>query len=329
MLCVLGIDTSNYTTSLCAIRLDDGKMVAESRKLLPVQIGQRGLRQSDALFFHVQQLPLVMNDLMSQFDSETSSSVAWCGVGVSVRPRPLAASYMPVFQAGSSFAFSFARALGIPVVRTSHQEGHLAAAQYFLSIPLNAPFLAVHLSGGTSDILLATPNRFGYSVLSIAEGADLHAGQFVDRVGVALKCPFPAGPHLEQLARQAAADSAFRLASSGTGVRLSFSGPCSAALRAIDKGISAAEVAFAVEACIANSVVNAVRIALQSQPTVKYLVVAGGVAANQHIENRVKQRLRIVASQVEVTFAPTRYASDNALGPASIARKYLCDDAAF
>ncbi|MCL6547953.1 MAG: hypothetical protein K6T30_03485, partial [Alicyclobacillus sp.] len=321
---VLGLDTSNYTTSLCAVSWEDGLLVAEARRLLPVKPGERGLRQSDALFFHVRNLPELMDELMTEV-RRRADPVEWAGVGVSVRPRPLARSYMPVFWAGQSFAHAFARMYGLPVVRTSHQEGHVAAACYFLSAgpqpgaeesahqpgPAGgAPFLAVHLSGGTSDVLWCRPTRFGYAVHSLGEGADLHAGQMVDRVGVALGAPFPAGPWLAALAEQApgfAADPSseqpwegggrgvsgrgLHIKASVQGARMSFSGPCTAALRALERGVPGPEVALAVQRCIADSVALAVANAWQEKP-VSDCVIAGGVASNRWIRARVLARLQ-------------------------------------
>lgn len=317
---VLGIDTSNYTTSLSAVRADTGELVADARRVLPVREGERGLRQADALFFHVQHLPGVMDDLMAQL-AAAGISPAWAGIGVSVRPRPFARSYMPVFRAGASFAYAFARALGLPVVPCSHQEGHLAAACHFLA-PWDGPFLALHLSGGTSDLMWAERTRFGYRVTTLEEGADLHAGQFVDRVGVALGLPFPAGPSLERLAQQAPRDSGFRVPSSRPSAGLSFSGPCAAALRAVEAGVPGPEVALAVQICIARTVVKAV-LRWRDRLGARRLVVAGGVAANADIQSRVRRQLATDAPDLEVHFAPARYASDNALGPARIARDYL------
>ncbi|MCL6516201.1 peptidase M22 [Alicyclobacillus sp.] len=317
---ILGIDTSNYTTSLCALRADDLTVVADARRVLPVRPGERGLRQSDALFFHVQHLPIVMDELVCQVRAR-GEGVSWRAVGVSVRPRPQARSYMPVFRAGQSFAHAFARALGLPVVHCSHQEGHLAAACHFLP-PMDGPFLAVHLSGGTSDLLFAQRTRFGYRVRPLLEGADLHAGQFVDRVGVALGLPFPAGPALERLAREASPDCAFRVPSSRPEAGLSFSGPCAAALRAIEAGVPGPHVALAVQVCIANTVAKCV-IPHANALGARRLVVAGGVAANADIQARVRRRLAQACPDLEVHFAPARYASDNALGPARIARDHL------
>jgi N6-L-threonylcarbamoyladenine synthase len=330
---VLGIDTSNYTTSMCAVSCDDGHMVSEARRLLPVGAGERGLRQSDALFFHVQQFTDVMSSLMRAIPV---ADVAWRGIGVSVRPRPLASSYMPVFLAGTRFAESFAWLSGIAVVRTSHQEGHLAAADYDMDLPPGRPFLAVHLSGGTSDVLCAVRTRFGYQIESLGSSSDLNAGQFVDRVGVALGLSFPAGPQLERLAASGGQEetgsqendetcetASFRLSATVKGANMSFSGPCSAALRAVDDGVPGPALARAVFACIANSLVKAIRSAALQRPDVRTCVLAGGVMANMWIRQRVVKRLGIVAPNLVVRFANPRFSSDNALGVATIAYRYL------
>lgn len=329
---ILGIDTSNYTTSLCAISYDNGRMVSEARQLLPVTEGERGLRQSDALFFHVQQLPAVMSRLMTEVKARR---VKWHGVGVSVRPRPFATSYMPVFRAGTSFAEASASMLGVPLVRTSHQEGHLAAADRELPIQRGEPFLAVHLSGGTSDVVHAVRNRNGYIIRQLGTSSDLHAGQFVDRVGVALGLPFPAGPHLEALTKETENEhetpvewekwSDFHLNSSVHEGDMSFSGPCSAALRSIEQGIPAAVLGRAVFQCIANSVVKAVTFGYL-QTRVNHVVLAGGVISNRAVRSRVEHRLHVLHPTLQVHFAPIPYSSDNALGVATIAYRFLTED---
>lgn len=321
MPCILGIDTSNYTTSLAVVDVATGELLAEHRMLLPVQTGERGLRQSDALFFHVQQLPTVMMHIRAKLQHKLDVPIIWRGVGVSVRPRPLGQSYMPVFSSGESLAYSFAQANLLPVVRTSHQEGHLAAAEHFLPyFNSNEPFLAVHLSGGTSDVMWAQRTRFGYRIDLFGEGSDLHAGQFVDRVGVALGLPFPAGPHLEALAKSVA-DGPYRLPSQVSGARMSFSGPCSAALRAIGQGVSAASIARAVEAVIANSVVKALLHGHGRHP-VTQCVIAGGVASNAWIRERILHRMNILTPNLCIHFAPIEFSADNALGVAKIARDF-------
>ena len=319
---VLGVDTSNYTASLAAVDALTGEVLSDARELVQLGNGKKGLRQSDALFFHTSNLPHVLSKLISGLPR---TDVEWEGVGVSVRPRPFSTSYMPVFKAGEMLAYTFASMERVPLVRTSHQEGHVAAALHSLEVAPDETFLAIHLSGGTSDVLLATPTRFGYAISMLGEGADLHAGQFVDRVGVHLGLPFPAGPSLEQLAAEAEEDSSFRLPSRSIGSRLSFSGSCSAAIRALDSGVPAANVALAVFAAIANAVVKAVQAATNEHPNLNTLIVAGGVASNQWIRNRVTRRLQTLRPTMNVMFAPPEVARDNAIGVASIARRFVLD----
>ncbi|QQE81300.1 peptidase M22 [Alicyclobacillus sp. SO9] len=307
---------------MCAVRLSDGRVAADSRKLLPVPLGDKGLRQSDALFFHVQQMPEVFARLRQQLTAEDPDA-EFALVSVSAHPRPLMRSYMPVFKAGVSFAETLALMANVPVYRTSHQEGHIAAAEYFLEEATSGnSHFAVHLSGGTTDVLLARRTEFGYNVSLLGEGLDLHAGQFVDRVGVAMGFAFPAGPMLERAANETV-NSEFRLPSRVQECRISFSGPCSAALRALDTGTPQAEVALAVENCIANSVVKALLHASKLHPHTRFAVIAGGVAANAQIRHRIAHRLAVLVPSLRPLFAPPEFSRDNALGVATIGRRFM------
>ena len=184
----LGFDTSCYTTSAAAVN-EHGEVVAASRMLLPVKQGERGLRQSEAVFAHVRQMPLVMDGLKEQLNAKQAEIVAVCA---SASPRDEEESYMPVFMVGLGHARVLADTLGVPLYQTSHQQGHVAAGLIGHKQPEDA-FVALHLSGGTTELLACENGR-----LTLLGGcADLHAGQVVDRIGVAMGLPFPAGPHLE------------------------------------------------------------------------------------------------------------------------------------
>ncbi len=306
------------------VNAENGQVLADERRILPVAEGERGLRQSDALFFHVRHLPLLMDRLMGRVRSECGD-VRVVAIGVSTHPRPLARSYMPVFTAGVSYAESLGRVLGVPVLRTSHQEGHIAAATGHWRESREQPFLAVHLSGGTSDVVVAEESHWGYRVETVGEGADLHAGQFIDRVGVALGCPFPAGPALERLAStHRAGDPVVQIPSRVLGSSMSFSGPCTAALRAIANGAPPAAVAASVQTAVANSVAKAILHASQDRPSLDVCVVAGGVAENVFIRARIQERVRREQQRLRIEYAPARLSSDNAFGVARLAWRHWC-----
>lgn len=193
---VLGIDTSNYTTSAALLYLQDGT-VRHRKKLLPVKSGRLGLRQSDAVFHHVQQLPEILQELLNNGDMIPKA------LGASTRPRDAEGSYMPCFTVGSGAAKILSSAWKVPLFSFSHQAGHIAAALYSakrLDL-MEKRFLAFHVSGGTTEAVIVNGEREqGLSIRLAAKTLDLNAGQAVDRVGGLLGLPFPAGPHLEKLA---------------------------------------------------------------------------------------------------------------------------------
>ena len=198
--CYVGIDTSNYTTS-AAFCDEEGRVIANLKIPLPVKEGNRGLRQSDAVFEHVRNLPALMERLKTEISGY--SAVA---VGVSATPRDVEGSYMPCFLSGKAAAYAFSSAANIPVYEFSHQNGHVYAAiyssgmsDYLLS---QDRFLAFHVSGGTTELLLVEPTKKAgdIKVTLIGQTDDINAGQAIDRVGVSMGLDFPAGRAMEALA---------------------------------------------------------------------------------------------------------------------------------
>lgn len=191
----LGIDTSNYTTSVALYNSVTGK-VKMSKRLLPVKANECGLRQSDAVFFHVKQLGYLMEELFSGEERKIS------GVGYSAFPRRVEGSYMPCFLVGDMVSKSIASVYSIPRFAFSHQEGHIVSALYSAGCLdwLTREFYAFHVSGGTTEALLVQADGTDLAVQVIGQTLDLNAGQAVDRVGVMLGCSFPCGRELEQLA---------------------------------------------------------------------------------------------------------------------------------
>ncbi len=200
----LGIDTSNYATSVAVFDFARRAVVANERLLLAVSEGQLGLRQRDAVFAHTQNLPILLDRIKPVLKDIKIDSV-----GVSARPRDIEGSYMPCFAAGISAASAFAAALSVPLVQTSHQTGHIQAALYGCGLDAaeDRIFYAVHFSGGTTEILRCEILDQALCAEPVAATLDLYAGQLVDRVGLLLGCSFPAGPELSALAAQSDCDA--------------------------------------------------------------------------------------------------------------------------
>ena len=301
-LCI-GIDTSCYTTSVACT---DGKSIVFSKgTMLSVAFGDRGLRQSEGLFQHVKQLSPLLCELLSTVDKGEIACVS-----VSAAPTSKPDSYMPVFLAGLRQAETLAAALGVPLIRTDHQSGHIRAALYGNESLLERNrFFVVHISGGTTDVLLAEPHReTPYVIETIGCSTDLHAGQFVDRVGVALSLPFPAGKHLETTALQAEKKDV-KLPSAVKGTSCSFSGAESAAQRLLHT-VPDAELAYGVYDCLARTLSKVFMHAEETYGKMPFLV-CGGVASSELLRSLLQKRF-----SGSLYFGRPELSKDNAVGVA-------------
>jgi len=307
--CVLGFDTSCYTTS--AALAGGGRVVASERKLLNVENGQRGLRQSDGVFQHTQALPGIMERLMAQVEDVKIDAVC-----ASARPRDAEDSYMPVFTVGEGAARTVAAALNVPFFATSHQQGHVRAAMVDAGLK-EGPFVAMHLSGGTTETLFVDEKRH---IELVGGSSDLHAGQFVDRVGVKLGLSFPAGPHMEALAVKGTAQGAFAL--SHRDGKCSFSGAEAEALRMIERGARPEDVAAEVYSFLARSIAWLLSDAVK-RTGAKQALLAGGVASSLLLRTLLPARLRRLNCNCRVHWARPELSGDNACGVALIGEEML------
>ena len=177
---VLGIDTSNYKTSV-ALTDENGNIRYQRSEFLKVEQGKRGLRQSVAFFHHCQVLPSFIEEAFQTVDPKEIISVA-----VSSRPRNVEGSYMPVFLSGVQTGTVISSALQVPMNCFSHQEGHIEAILSTLPPMPQKPFLLFHLSGGTTECLLCERTGEGYAVEIVGGTKDISVGQLLDRAGVQL-----------------------------------------------------------------------------------------------------------------------------------------------
>lgn len=305
---IIGFDTSCYTTSVAAASAD-GHLLCSCRKLLPVTEGERGLRQSDAVFLHIKQLPGLTEQVFDQIRG--CRTVCVCA---STRPRSSDESYMPVFNVGKTVAESIAHALDVPFIETDHQHGHFAAAAYESGITESEPYLAMHLSGGTTDLVLAENGKLEL----LGSSLDLHAGQLIDRVGVALGTAFPAGPEMEKMALTGNAAARIPSSIAGNGMSCHLSGAEAACMRMIhDSTIDKYDLAAEVFDCLARTVSKMILNACE-KTGIRQILLAGGVASSMLFRKTVSERIRKGNRNIRICFGHPEYSGDNAAGVALI-----------
>ena len=303
MTAVLGLDTSNYTTSAAWF---DGERGRNAGRLLEVPAGRLGLRQSDALFQHIKRLPEMVRSL-EQLDFRA--------VGASTRPRAVEGSYMPCFLAGASFGEAMAHVLGAPFYAFSHQEGHLAAAAWSagrLDL-LEGPFLAWHLSGGTTELLRVEPEGTFLRAEIVGGASDLSAGQLIDRAGVLLGLPFPAGKALDALAEKDSHSDCYAVKVND--LIFSLSGMENQIQNLTARKKSPAYVANFALNTVAQVVRRTTEEAQSRWPGLPVLC-SGGVASNR----------RLRAALPQAIFAAPEDSTDNAMGIAILSHRAMKEE---
>lgn len=301
---VIGLDTSNYTTSVAYF---DGISGENCSRLLPVKQGELGLRQSDAVFAHTKSLPELSGRLFSNIEAQNIHAI-----GVSTRPRAVEGSYMPCFMVGFSHAKLLSDFLGVPLIEVSHQQGHVAASLWSANRMdlMDKPHLAWHLSGGTTELLLVEPEGKNVRCTKIGGTTDISAGQLIDRTGQLLQLPFPSGKHLDALSKEAQSREVFKVKCSES--QFSLSGVQNKVQQFYEKsGIPAETAGFALR-CVAQAVYKATQQALDAHPGLE-IVFSGGVASNS--------MLREVLKPLNPIFAQPQFSTDNAMGVAVLAHR--------
>ena len=305
----LGIDTSNYTTSTAVFDSNTGKFF-QQKKLLPVKPGELGLRQSDAVFHHTAHLRLLFSELVKDIDSKDIAAI-----GASSRPRPVDGSYMPCFTVGENTAKILSSALKVPLYTFSHQEGHIAAALYDSKSEnlFTEKFLAFHVSGGTTEAVIAKGNGYGFSLDLAAKSLDLNAGQAIDRVGLMLGLRFPCGAELEKLALKNTKKISVR-------PTLKECDCCLSGLENICRRLLENNESKEYIAAYCIEYIRKTLSLMTDKLLLKYgtmpVLYAGGVMSDSIIQNSFKEKYN-------AAFAQPSLSSDNAVGVAYLAyRKY-------
>lgn len=296
----LGIDTSNYTTST-AIYNSETDEIIQCKKLLPVKQGELGLRQSDAVFHHTQQLNVLFSELLTKFNGNITA------IAVSSKPRPCEGSYMPCFTVGLNSAKMLSDALKVPLYTFSHQEGHISAALYSAGKKelFDKKFLAFHVSGGTTEALIVKPNsNFGFDIDIVAKTLDLNAGQAIDRVGLMLGCSFPCGKELENLALNCNED--IKVKPTLKGCDCCLSGVENLCANALKQGKSKEYVAKFCLTYIEKTIFQMTERLIDKYGNLP-VIYAGGVMSNSIIQKNI-------SSLIDCSFAKPEYSCDNSAG---------------
>lgn len=307
---ILGFDTSAYTTS-CAVIDMNQNIISDSRTTLSVKPGERGLRQNEAVFQHLRNLPKVLEKALSCVPNHQIAAVC-----ASEKPLDDATSYMPVFLVGKSFAQAIASSLNVPIYCTTHQRGHFSSAAIYHKDLLNSGFLAIHISGGTNQAVLYSLDG---NIQLLSDTGDISAGQLLDRLGVEMGLSFPAGPAMDKLAasgiKRISNHDIYPVAVQKR--KIHFSGVEAAARRDVSSGKDADIIAALIFDSIARGIIKMILNAFEITQ-VHRILITGGVASSDLLRNLILKKIEKRNYNLKIFFGEPKFSSDNAVGIACI-----------
>lgn len=322
---VLGIDTSNYKTSVAVID-SSRNIICDIREFLKVKTGERGLRQSDALFQHVKMLPELIRKIRDEFDGSFSAAA------YSSKPRPVENSYMPVFLAGKCAAESIAASMNIPVFSYSHQEGHIEAVKTYSPFADKDNIMACHFSGGTCELLKINKNpEYRKSIsekvydIEIAGGSyDISFGQVIDRAGVLLGMDFPAGRYMDDRALNAEGSSRYLTRVKSEDAWINLSGLDTQMRNTISR-IPEGETDSLIRELFERIGDAMVKMLVQGadKTGIKQIIMTGGVSSSCFIRKYTADKA--AAAGLELFFDDNDLSQDNAVGTALLGGMELWD----
>lgn len=305
---ILGIDTSAYTTSISIVNSLSGDIVTDLRKVLTVPNGQKGLRQQEAVFQHLQNFKELYDNININFDEISA-------VSVSSRPRSVEGSYMPVFTVGQNYGKIIAKTLNCDYKEYSHQENHIAASlienENYKKI--HNDMLAIHISGGTTEFLTAAKSTTGYKAEIIGGSKDITFGQLIDRIGTEMGFPFPCGLHMENYIKDSNDILSIKLPKISGDTFINLSGMENFYKNLLISGkYNKESVIYSlfkyVSACIVEIINN-----LKMNHSFKNIIIAGGVSSNNMIRNEI---IKCLDKKNNIIFPSIENSSDNAVGVA-------------
>ena len=218
---------------------------------------------------------------------------------------------------GSSFAKSLALSLDIPLIEVNHMQAHLLC--HFIKTENQAspafPFLGVTLSGGHTQLVWVKSH---FEMKEIGKTRDDAIGEAFDKCGKIMGLNYPAGPEIDQLAREGDPDKFDFPIPKVEGLDVSYSGLKTAFINLIHKNQSKNpnfidenlnDLCASIQKSLVIVIMNKISLAKEKY-NLKRVVIGGGVAANSEVRRILDEKAK--QEQWEVFLPPFQYTTDNA-----------------
>lgn len=277
----LGIESSCDDTSVALIK--DGTQILASLVSSQIEIHRRfgGVVPEVASRKHLEAILPLLSEAMQ------TAGVAYAEIDqIAVTAGP---GLLGPLLVGLSTAKALAWLLKKPLIPVNHIEAHLTASFLAAGRRPEYPFLGLIVSGGHSNLVHVTGPR---QYKCLAQTLDDAPGELFDKVARHLGLGYPGGPVIQKTGENGD-PKRYRLPRpmAGKGYVFSFSGLKTAVMRVVENekdALSMADLCASLQHAVAETFAEKVEMGLE-ETGVKRLVMAGGVAANRPLRERMQQ----------------------------------------
>ncbi len=299
---ILGIESSCDETSASIVKNGTEEIATVISSQIDIHKDYGGVVPEIASRHHVKNITIVLEECLEKANMTMGEIDA---IAITYGPG-LIGSLLIGLEAAKTLSWLYQK----PLIPVHHIAGHIYANS--LVQPLKFPLLALVVSGGHTELIEMTDH---YKFKKLGGTLDDAIGECYDKVARVIGLEYPGGPKVDKLAQVGTPTYKLPIPLKDDSYNFSFSGLKSAVINLAhneeQRGniLNKENLAASFQKVAVESIVNKTKKAIQDKGT-KYLIVAGGVAANQGLRNAIEN----LGNQmnVEVSIPPMKYCTDNA-----------------
>jgi len=299
---ILGIESSCDETSASIVKNGTEEIATIISSQIDVHKKYGGVVPEIASRHHVTNITIVLEECLKKAKMTIDEMDA---IAITYGPG-LIGSLLVGLEAAKTLSFLYNK----PLIPVHHIAGHIYANSLVQS--LKFPLLAVVVSGGHTELI---EMKSHYNFHKLGSTLDDAIGECYDKVARVIGLEYPGGPKIDQLAQQGSNNYKLPIPLNDDSYNFSFSGLKSAVINLVhnenQRGneINKADLAKSFQEVAVSSIINKTRKAIKEK-NIKYVIVAGGVAANKGLRNAMEELTNEL--NVELSIPPIQYCTDNA-----------------
>lgn len=299
---ILGIESSCDETSVSIVKNGTVEIATVISSQIDIHKDFGGVVPEIASRHHVKNITIVLEECLEKANMTMEEIDA---IAITYGPG-LIGSLLIGLEAAKTLAWIYQK----PLIPVHHIAGHIYANS--LVKPLKFPLLALVVSGGHTELIEMKEH---YNFKKLGGTLDDAIGECYDKVARVMDLEYPGGPKLDRLSKEGTPTYKLPIPLHDNSYNFSFSGLKSAVINLVHnekqrgEKIRKPDLAASFQKVAVESVVNKTKKAIEDKE-IKYLIVAGGVAANQILRSEIEKLAE--KENIEMSIPPMKYCTDNA-----------------